>query len=64
MAQHHRASIGFDRRRHEAVVTGAMGVVQAAVIDFIGIDTVSGAVHLTIADTLAWDAAHLRLLQT
>ena len=41
-----------------------MGVEQADVIDFIGIDTDSGAVHLTIADTLAWDAAHLRLLQT
>jgi hypothetical protein len=41
-----------------------MGVEQAAVIDFIGIDTDSGAVHLTIADALAWDAADLRLLQT
>ncbi len=40
-----------------------MGVEQAAVIDFIGIDTVSGAVHLTIADALEWDAAHLRRLQ-
>jgi hypothetical protein len=34
-----------------------MGVEQAAVIDFIGIDTMSGAVHLTIADALEWDAA-------
>lgn len=40
-----------------------MGVEQATVIDFIGIDTVSGAVHLTIADALEWDAAHRRLLQ-
>ena len=40
-----------------------MGVEQTTVIDAIGIDQVSGAVHLTIADALAWDAAHLRLLQ-
>jgi hypothetical protein len=40
-----------------------MGVEQAAVIDCIGIDTVSGAVHLTIADALEWGADHLRLLQ-
>jgi hypothetical protein len=40
-----------------------MGVEQTTVIDAIGIDKVSGAVHLTIADALAWDAAHLRLLQ-
>lgn len=40
-----------------------MGVEQTTVIDFIGIDQVSGAVHLTIADTLEWDTDHLRLLQ-
>ena len=40
-----------------------MGVEQTTVIDAIGIDQVTGAVHLTIADALAWDAAHLRLLQ-
>lgn len=40
-----------------------MGVQQTTVIDAIGIDKVTGAVHLTIADALEWDAAHLRLLQ-
>ena len=40
-----------------------MGVEQAAVIDFIGIDKMSGAVHLTITDSLEWGADHLRLLQ-
>ena len=40
-----------------------MGVEQTTVIDAIGIDKVSGAVHLTIADALEWDAGHLRLLQ-
>ena len=40
-----------------------MGVEQTTVIDAIGIDKVSGAVHLTIADALEWDADHLRLLQ-
>lgn len=40
-----------------------MGLEQAAVIDFIGIDEVSGVVHLTIADAREWDADHLRVLQ-
>jgi hypothetical protein len=40
-----------------------MGVEQTTVIDFIGIDPVSGAVCLTIADALEWNADHLRLLQ-
>jgi len=40
-----------------------MGVEQTTVIDFIGIDPVSGAVCLTIADALDWNADHLRLLQ-
>jgi len=38
-----------------------MSVEQTTVIDAIGIDQVSGAVHLTIADALEWDAAHLRV---
>jgi hypothetical protein len=40
-----------------------MGVEQATVIDYIGIDAVSGAVHLTIVNALEWNAAKLRLLQ-
>jgi hypothetical protein len=40
-----------------------MGVQQTTVIDAIGIDKVTGAVHLTIADALEWGASHLRLLQ-
>lgn len=44
-------------------MTVTMGVEQTTVIDFIGIDQVSGAVCLTIADALDWNADHLRLLQ-
>jgi len=40
-----------------------MAVEQTTVIDFIGIDAVTGAVCLTIADALDWNADHLRLLQ-
>jgi hypothetical protein len=40
-----------------------MAVEQTTVIDFIGIDPVTGAVCLTIADALDWNADHLRLLQ-
>jgi len=40
-----------------------MGVEQTTIIDFIGIDAVSGAVYLTLADALDWNADHLRLLQ-
>lgn len=61
MAPHHRASLGSPSRRREAGLIGPMGVEQTTVVDAIGINQVSGAVHLTIADALEWDAAHLRV---
>jgi hypothetical protein len=40
-----------------------MSLDQSKVIDAIGIDTVSGAVRLTIIDDMEWGPDHLRLLQ-
>jgi hypothetical protein len=40
-----------------------MSVEQTPVVDAIGIDRASGAVHLTITDHLQWDQAHLFALQ-
>jgi hypothetical protein len=39
-----------------------MSVEQTSVVDAIGIDQASGAVHLTITDNLQWDRAHLSTL--
>jgi hypothetical protein len=40
-----------------------MTVEQASVIDAIGTDRTSGAVHLTIADHLEWNREHMVMLQ-
>lgn len=40
-----------------------MSVGQTSVVDAIGIDLASGAVHLTITDHLQWNQAHLLTLQ-
>ena len=40
-----------------------MGIEQTNVIDAIGTDNVTGAVHLTIADHLEWSSEHMLKLQ-
>jgi hypothetical protein len=40
-----------------------MSIEQRSVVDAIGRDEVSGAVHLTIADHLPWNDEHLIKLQ-
>lgn len=40
-----------------------MTIEYTSIVDAIGTDKVTGAVHLTITDHLPWDTAHLRLLQ-
>jgi hypothetical protein len=40
-----------------------MTVENTSIIDAIGTDEVTGAVHLTIKDHLPWDTAHLSSLQ-
>jgi len=40
-----------------------MSIEQANVIDAIGTNTATGAVHLTIADHLEWNADHMLKLQ-
>lgn len=40
-----------------------MTIENTSIVDAIGTDKVTGAVHLTITDHLPWDTAHLRLLQ-
>ncbi|WP_156811483.1 MULTISPECIES: DUF6572 domain-containing protein [Cupriavidus] len=40
-----------------------MTVERSEIIDAIGIDAVTGAVHLSIIDPLPWDLKHLQLLQ-
>lgn len=38
-------------------------VSDSGVVDAVGTDCTTGAVHLTIMDHLDWDAQHLQLLQ-
>ena len=40
-----------------------MTIEQTNVIDFIGIDNKTNAVHLTISDHLEWNSDHMLILQ-
>ncbi|HQS60038.1 MAG: hypothetical protein B7Y56_15965 [Gallionellales bacterium 35-53-114] len=40
-----------------------MSIEQTDVIDFIGTNTATGAVHLTISDHLEWSTDHMLMLQ-
>lgn len=40
-----------------------MTVENSATIDAIGVDRQTGAIHLSIVDSLPWDLTHLQFLQ-